>query len=100
MPHFLVIAQDGTDPEAPARRQAARPAHFARLRQNPNALTIGGAILNEADGMAGSYFIMEAASRSDVERFIAEDPYSRENVWQKIEVRPVAIAVHGGRITQ
>jgi uncharacterized protein YciI len=100
MPHFLVIAQDGTDPEAPARRQAARPAHFARLQNNPNALTIGGAILNEADAMAGSYFIMEAASRADVERFIAEDPYTREKVWQKVEIRPVRIAVQGGRISQ
>jgi uncharacterized protein YciI len=45
---FVIIARDGTDPEAQARRQAVRPAHLEGIRpfvERGNIL-IGGAILN------------------------------------------------------
>ena len=32
MPQFLVIAYDGTDAAAPARRMAARPAHLESVK--------------------------------------------------------------------
>jgi hypothetical protein len=38
---WLIIARDGTDAEAPQRRQAARPAHLenaARLQESPRQL--------------------------------------------------------------
>ncbi len=35
---FVVIARDGTDPEAPARRQAARDAHLAGATAKPHGL--------------------------------------------------------------
>ena len=34
MPQFLVLLHDGTDAEAPARRQATRPAHLTGLTAN------------------------------------------------------------------
>ena len=47
---WLIIARDGKDAEAPARRQAARPAHLenaARL-QAKGHLLVGGALTDEA----------------------------------------------------
>ena len=50
MPQFLVTLYDGTDAEAPARRQATRPAHLDGLKGNVAAgkLVFGGPIFDAA----------------------------------------------------
>ncbi len=95
MPQFLVIAQDGTDPDAPARRQAARPAHLAAIgpRVERGEIVAGGAILDDAAGMIGSAMIAEFSSRAELDAWLAADPYTTGNVWQKVEVRPFRLAV-------
>jgi uncharacterized protein len=47
---YAVIARDGTDPEAKARRLAVRPAHLERVAPfvERGRVLIGGAILDEA----------------------------------------------------
>ena len=49
MPQFLVTLYDGTDAEAPARRQATRPAHLDGLKGNVAAgkLVFGGPIFDD-----------------------------------------------------
>ena len=44
MAQFLITLYDGTDAEAPARRQATRPAHLAGLQGNVESgkLMFGG----------------------------------------------------------
>jgi uncharacterized protein len=101
MAQFLVLAYDGTDAEAPARRQAARPVHFEHL---PNVvasgkLLSGGAILDDAGAMIGSYLLAECASRAELDTLIAQDPYTIGDVWRRVEVRPVRVAIRDGRIT-
>ena len=101
MPQFLVTLYDGTDPDAPARRQAARPAHFARLPEAlaRGSLISGGAILDEKGAMIGSYLLAECESRAELDAFLAEDPYTKGGVWQRVEVRPVRVAIRDGKIT-
>lgn len=47
---YIVIARDGTDTEAKARRLAARPAHLERVGPfvERGRVLLGGAILDEA----------------------------------------------------
>lgn len=98
MPQFLVIAYDGTDPEAPARRQAVRAAHLegARRMAERGEIIAGGAILDEAGNMIGSSTIVEFPSREDLDAWLARDPYVTGGVWQRIEVRPFRLAVARG----
>ena len=51
---YAVIARDGTDPEAKARRLAVRPAHLERVAPfvERGRVLIGGAIL----GALGAYW--------------------------------------------
>jgi uncharacterized protein YciI len=95
MPHYLVIAHDGTDPEAPARRQAARPAHLAFIQPmvERGELVAGGAILDEAGAMIGSAVIVAFADRAGLDDWLARDPYVTGKVWQRIEVQPFRLAV-------
>ncbi len=95
MPQFLVVAWDGTDPQAKARRLAARPAHMANVAPMASAgqMLVGGAILDDAGEMIGSMTIVDLASREEVDRWLAADPYVTGKVWERIEVHPMRVTV-------
>ncbi len=95
MPQFLVIAHDGTDAEAPARRAAARPGHLQNVAPmvERRELIAGGAILDEAGAMIGSACLVEFAGRAELDHWLATDPYVTAGVWQRVEVQPFRLAV-------
>lgn len=92
---FLVIAKDGTDAEAPARRQAVREQHLAGARPHVEngVILIGGAILDDDGRMIGSTLVYEVPDRATLDAVIAADPYVTGGVWQDIEIRPFRVAV-------
>lgn len=99
---FLVLAYDGTDKEAKARRAAVRPAHFANIKPmvERGELRAAGAILDDAGDMIGSIVFAEFPSRADLDAWLAREPYVKEGVWQRIEIKPFRLAVLDGKITQ
>lgn len=92
---FLVIARDGTDSEAPQRRQTVRDAHLQGVKEAAasGTLQVGGAFLNEQGQMIGSMLLIEAESREAVERYLEADIYTRAGVWQTFEIYPFKRAV-------
>lgn len=94
MPHYLVVARDGTDNEAPARRIAARPAHFAAAKPmiESGEMVKGGAILDDDGKMIGSAMMVNFKSRAELDAWLTTDPYKVEDVWRTIEVTPMLIA--------
>jgi uncharacterized protein YciI len=98
---FLVILYDGTDAEASSRRQAARPAHLEGLGGNVAAgrLVFGGPIFDDVQKPIGSFLLADCADRAELDALIANDPYTRANVWQRVEVKPVRLVVRDGKIT-
>jgi uncharacterized protein YciI len=92
---FVIMARDGTDPEAPARRQAVRPAHLEGLRpfvERGNIL-VGGAILDEVGTMVGSVIMADFSTRQELDAWLTEDPYVTDGVWRDVEVQPYRAAV-------
>ncbi len=87
---FVLIAYDGTDPDALSRRMAARPAHLENVRRlkAKGQFTEGGAILNEAGQMIGSVMIVAFPSRAALDAWLAGDPYVTGKVWERIQVQP------------
>ncbi len=97
---FIVIGRDGTDPEAPARRAAARPAHISmgdRYRAEGKHLL--GVALLDGDGspmdgskttgsnkMVGSVMLVDFPGRAELDAWLAEEPYVIGKVWEQIEV--------------
>jgi uncharacterized protein YciI len=90
--HTVIVAMDGTDAQAPARRLAVRAQHMARVAPMAEAglLAVGGAILDEAGAMRGSIAVTRHASDADARAWLAEDPYVTGDVWRDI-------ALHGTR---
>jgi uncharacterized protein YciI len=84
-----VIARDGSDAEAPARRQAVRPRHFEKLSAEigRGQVLIGGAILDAPDGaMVGSIIALALPDEAAVRDWLATEPYVTEGVWQDIRI--------------
>lgn len=86
--HTILVARDGTDADAEARRLAARSAHFARVASfaADGTLLLGGALLDAPDGrMVGSVAVTRHADHAAAQRFWAEDPYVAQGVWRELD---------------
>lgn len=92
---FLILAHDGTDPGAKARRLAARPQHLelAQTLKAAGKLIAGGALLDEAGEMIGSTLYVDFPDRAAVDAWLENDPYVTGDVWREIEVKPIRLAV-------
>lgn len=85
---FVILGLDGTDPEAPARRQAARPHHIAmgeKLLSSKN-LWYGAALLNDDGSMKGSMYVINFENREALDNWLQEEPYVKGDVWQEITI--------------
>lgn len=92
---FFVLAHDGTDPDAPARRQRVRKQHLAEIQTAvaDGTIQLGGAILGEAGEMVGSALLLEAESTEAVRAVLENDVYFKTGVWQRFEIYPFKRAV-------
>jgi uncharacterized protein YciI len=92
---YLILAHDGTDAGAKQRRMAVRPAHLENVRplEARGMLLIGGALLDDAGEMVGSVCVVNVADRAELDAWLAADPYVTGAVWQRIEVKPMRVAV-------
>ena len=68
-------------------RMATREAHLAYARERRAMIKVAGPLLDEAEGMAGSLFILEASDRAAVEAFNAADPYQQAGLFGQVEIR-------------
>lgn len=90
---FIVIAFDGTDSEASARRLAARPAHLKMVEEATarGEQILGVAIQDDEGKMIGSLMVMDFPSRALLNAWLEREPYVTGNVWKKIDVYNGAI---------
>ena len=93
--HTVIIARDGTDEGAEARRLAARGAHMERVRPMAadGTLAAGGAILDAPGGrMVGSIAVIARADDASARAWMAEDPYVTGGVWRDISLHGTRFA--------
>lgn len=89
----MLLAYDGTDDDAPARRLAVREQHIAlgdKLAAEGKML-YATAILNENGTMIGSMLILEYDSRSELDQWLRIEPYITGEVWHDIQIQPVRV---------
>ena len=90
---YHVIGRDGTDDEALQRRLAAREAHIAlgdKLFTSGNML-FGVALLDGEGTMIGSSLVVDFATRTELDDWLAIEPYVIGDVWKSIEVTPCRV---------
>ena len=85
---FVVIGLDGTDKDAPARRQAARQDHIAmgeKLLASHN-FWYGAALLNDDGSMKGSLYVVNFPSEEELQAWLDKEPYVMGDVWRDIAI--------------
>ncbi len=97
MEQYLVLAYDGTDEDARARRAAVRPAHLENVAPLAarGMILVGGALLDGGGQPIGSATIVHVTDRAELDSWLATDPYVVGGVWERIEVTPMRVAVRG-----
>ena len=90
---FLLIGMDGTDAEAPARRQAVRAAHLALAQQlrYEGKIIMAAARLHEDGSMAGSVILYSADSSAQLDEWLEAEPYITGDVWRDITIEEVKV---------
>lgn len=85
---FVIIGLDGTDKEAPARRQVARQDYIAmgeKLLENGN-LWYGAALLNEDGTMKGSMYVVSFLSEKELQEWLDKEPFIAGEVREGITI--------------
>jgi Uncharacterized protein conserved in bacteria len=91
---FLLLAYDGTDPEALQRRLKVREEHLKKISalKKADEFLLGGAILDENGKMIGSMIVYDFPDRKSLEERLKDEPYLTEGVWEKMEIQPFRLA--------
>lgn len=91
---LVLIADDGTDAGAPARREAARERHVANIRANAAAgrLVMSGPRLRADGATAGSLQVFRLPDRAAMDAYLATEPFALEGVWTGWQVLDFRIA--------
>ena len=92
---FVLIAYDGTDEGALARRMAAREAHLklGKDMHDKGKWLHAAGILDDAGGMIGSMIVCEFESREQLEKeWLSREPYIAGRVWHKIDIHRAQVA--------
>ena len=94
---FLIKAYDG--PNMLEKRMEVRPRHLEGMSRLSEHIICAGGLLDEKGKMKGSALIMDFDSRSELDIYLAAEPYVLENVWQKIEVESMNVVIANGKKT-
>ena len=91
---FLLVAYDGTDPEALQRRLSVREEHLKRISilKKAGEFLFGGAILDNNGKMIGSMIVYDFPDHQSLEEKLKDEPYITKKVWEKTEIQPFRIA--------
>jgi uncharacterized protein YciI len=95
------LAYDRPEPGGPDRRQASRRPHFERMKPaiTSGAILFAGSTLDAEGRMEASLLIVDFPDRAALDAWLADEPYVRNGVWGRIEVKPMFVAVDGRGIT-
>ena len=91
MPLFVMFCVD--KPGALDLRMATREAHLAYMRDKAGMVKVGGPMLDDAGGMAGSLLIVEAADKAAAVALNASDPYTLAGLWERVDIKPFKATV-------
>ena len=83
---FVINAFD--KPGAGALRIEMRPAHIDYLKGKLPQIRAGGAMLNAEEEPIGSMLIIEADDQAAADAFAVNDPFSKQGVFERVEIRP------------
>jgi uncharacterized protein len=91
--YFLVLAWDGTDEAAVARRDASRAAHMESITAlfQEGRVVLGAGILDDEGVVRGSLVVTDYPNRAAVDGYMEAEPLNTAGVWDKVDVYPLRL---------
>lgn len=94
---FVITAYDGAG--MLAKRMEVRPLHLEGMERLKEHLIAAGGMLDDEGKLKGSVLILEFQSREEVDDYLVNEIYVKEQVWEKITVeRMNVVYAHGERV--
>ena len=90
---FVITAYDGEG--MLDKRMEVRPLHLEGMERLKEHLICAGGLLDDEGKMKGSVLILDFPSRTELDAYLAAEPYVVEQVWEKIEVEPLNVVIGG-----
>ena len=75
------------------KRMEVSPRHLEGMARLGGHVICAGGLLDEDGKMKGSALIMDFADRSELDAYLAGEPYVQEHVWEKIEVERINVVI-------
>jgi uncharacterized protein YciI len=84
--HWIIYCND--KPDSLALREANIARHRAYLESKPINVVMSGPLMDDAgEKMNGSFFLVEAETRAEVELFNRQDPFFGLGLWSDVHIR-------------
>lgn len=84
---MLFVALCFDKPDHVDLRMSTRAAHLAFLDKHATHVKLGGPFV-EGDKPVGSMLILDCADEASARALLAEDPYARAGLFERVELRP------------
>jgi uncharacterized protein YciI len=83
--HWIIYCTD--KPDSLSLREAHIARHRAYLETTPIKVVMSGPLMDDAgEKMNGSFFLVEAESRGEVESFNRNDPFFDLGLWSAVHI--------------
>lgn len=91
---FLVTAYDGEN--MLDKRMEVRPRHLENMARLGKKVVVAGGFLDEEGKMKGSALVLDLASKEELDKYLASEPYIVEKVWERVEVETLNVVLVKG----
>ena len=75
------------------KRLMVRPRHLEGMARLGAHVICAGGLLDTSGKMKGSVLVLDFADRSELDAYLADEPYVQEQVWEKIEVERMNVVI-------
>ena len=82
------------------KRMAVRPRHLEGMKALGRQIIAAGGLLDEDGKMKGSALVMEFPDRDALDKYLENEPYVIEGVWQKIDIEIMNVVLVNGEKIQ
>ena len=88
---FIIKAYDGEGKLD--KRMEVRPRQLEGMKTLGDKVILAGGLLDEEGKMKGSMLVVDFTDRGEVDRYLANEPYVLEGVWEKVEVERFNVVI-------
>ena len=93
---YIITAYDAEN--ALERRMAVRARHLEGVAKLGKHILCAGGLLDEEGKMKGSVLVVDFDNRAELDKYLNNEPYILESVWERVEVETMNVVILNGEM--